>query len=138
MALVADARCCAANRILPHPRSRIITPGRHRKPVEGRFYKPFFRLLGRVSYSLYLIHFTVLAALSTWLVLRLEPGLGYLPAIAITFAVTMPVVLAASYVYARVIDEPSTFLADRLAIRSMAFVAAVRAPRLWQSRSNEL
>ena len=81
---------------------------------------------------------TVLAALSTWLVLRLEPGLGYLPAIAITFAVTMPVVLAASYVYARVIDEPSTFLADRLAIRSMAFVAAVRAPRLWQSRSNEL
>ncbi len=58
-------------------------------PARVRLDQPVLRFLGRISYGLYLIHFTVLAALSTWLVLRLEPSFGYLPAILCAFGLTM-------------------------------------------------
>jgi peptidoglycan/LPS O-acetylase OafA/YrhL len=86
-------------------------------PARYWFDHPIFRFLGRISYSLYLIHFTILSSLTCWLVLDLEPVLGYLPAISIAFAVTLPVTLIASYVFARLIDEPSTRLADQFARR---------------------
>ena len=60
--------------------------------------------LGRISYSLYLIHCTILASLTCWLVLRLEPLTGYLPAIGIAFAVTMPVTLVAAHIFTLLID----------------------------------
>jgi peptidoglycan/LPS O-acetylase OafA/YrhL len=89
--------------------------------------RPIFRFLGRISYSLYLIHFTILAALPTWLVLRLEPSLGYLPAIALAFAATLPVLLIAAYVCVRAVDEPATRIADRCANRILAQLGVVPA-----------
>lgn len=93
--------------------------------AQGVFERPVFRFLGRISYSLYLIHFTVLAALPTWLVLRLSPSLGYLPAIAIALAATLPATLIAAYGFARAVDEPATRLADRCAAWAVTLVATM-------------
>jgi peptidoglycan/LPS O-acetylase OafA/YrhL len=94
-------------------------------PAKHWFDHRVFRFLGRISFSLYLIHWTILASLTCWLVLRLEPLFGYLPAIGIAFAVTMPVTLAASYVFCRLIDEPSTRLADRFARRVVGLASTL-------------
>jgi peptidoglycan/LPS O-acetylase OafA/YrhL len=104
-------------------------------PAKHWFDHVVFRFLGRISFSLYLIHWTILASLTCWLVLRLEPLLGYLPSISLAFAVTMPVTLAASYVFTRVIDEPSTRLADRFA-RWVAALRVVGFNRARRSTSN--
>jgi peptidoglycan/LPS O-acetylase OafA/YrhL len=104
-------------------------------PAIDLFDHTIFRFLGRISFSLYLIHWTILASLTCWLVLRLEPLLGYLPSIGLAFAVTMPVTLAASYVFTRVIDEPSTRLADRFA-RWVAALRVVGFNRARRSTSN--
>jgi peptidoglycan/LPS O-acetylase OafA/YrhL len=89
------------------------------------FERPTLRFLGRISYSLYLIHFTLLASLPTWLVLRLEPNIGYLPAITFAFVATVPVLLVCAYGYAYAIDEPATRLADRCATWILALLAAI-------------
>jgi len=82
-------------------------------PAKNMFELPVFRFLGRISYSLYLVHWTILSSLTCWLVLRLEPALGYLAAIAI--AISLPVMLLCAYGFTRAIDEPATRPADRMA-----------------------
>ncbi len=47
------------------------------KPVQRFFSLGIFRFLGRLSYSLYLIHFPVIATFGAWFLLTFEPRLGY-------------------------------------------------------------
>jgi peptidoglycan/LPS O-acetylase OafA/YrhL len=81
-------------------------------PVQGILGRPFFRFLGRISYSIYLIHFTILSSLTCFLVFSMNPIVGYLSSVAIAFAITLPILLSAAYFFTRVIDEPATMLAD--------------------------
>ena len=74
-----------------------------------------FRFLGRVSYSLYLIHFPLICSVATALLLALLPRLGYTASIALIFVVMVPVVLAAATLFTTLIDEPAIRLADRFA-----------------------
>lgn len=74
-----------------------------------------FRFLGRISYSLYLIHFPLICSVATGLFLVLLPHLGYAATISLIFVVMVPVVLAAAFLFTRLVDEPSIRLADRFA-----------------------
>ncbi len=74
-----------------------------------------FRFLGRISYSLYLIHFPVVCSVATGLFLLLLPSLGYTATIALTFLVSTPVVVVAAALFTRAVDEPATRLSDRFA-----------------------
>lgn len=47
------------------------------EPVQKFFSLGIFQYLGRISYSLYLIHFLVIATLGAWICLQLTPVLGY-------------------------------------------------------------
>ncbi|MCD8098723.1 MAG: acyltransferase [Lachnospiraceae bacterium] len=47
------------------------------RPVQRFFSLGLFRYLGRISYSLYLIHFPVIATFGAWFLLRFAPRLGY-------------------------------------------------------------
>lgn len=47
------------------------------KAVQNFFSAGLFRYLGRISYSLYLIHFPVIATFGAWFLLRFEGMLGY-------------------------------------------------------------
>ncbi|MCC8139633.1 MAG: acyltransferase [Lachnospiraceae bacterium] len=47
------------------------------KPVQRFFSLGLFHYLGRISYSLYLIHFPVIATFGAWFLLSFAPRLGY-------------------------------------------------------------
>ena len=47
------------------------------KSVQGFLSKKIFLYMGRISYSLYLIHFLVIATFGSWFLLTVEPLLGY-------------------------------------------------------------
>ncbi|MBS6396754.1 MAG: acyltransferase [Clostridiales bacterium] len=49
----------------------------HLEPVQRFFSMRVFRYFGRISYSLYLIHFLVMATFGAWFLLKLEGVLGY-------------------------------------------------------------
>ena len=74
-----------------------------------------FRFLGRISYALYLIHFPLVCSVATGLFLVLYPHLGYTATIAVIFPLMVPLVLAASLLFTRLVDEPAIRLSDRFA-----------------------
>ncbi|RZS89731.1 peptidoglycan/LPS O-acetylase OafA/YrhL [Motilibacter rhizosphaerae] len=73
------------------------------------------QFLGRVSFSLYLLHVLVLGSLSCWLLARLAPDLGYGAAAATSFAVTLLVCFAAAAAFTRYVDDQAIVLSARFA-----------------------
>ncbi len=47
------------------------------KPVQWFLSRKIFLYMGRISYSMYLIHFLVIATFGAWFLLTVEPMLGY-------------------------------------------------------------
>ncbi|MEG0635613.1 MAG: acyltransferase [Pseudomonas sp.] len=70
--------------------------------------------LGRISYSMYLIHFTVIGFLGSSLIVNMA-SLGYGTSLFITLGILLPVVIASAYLFTIMIDEPSIRLSNRLA-----------------------
>ncbi len=64
-----------------------------------------FRFLGRISFSLYLLHALAIGSFSSWLFIHLYTHTGYHLAVAIVFIATTAVVLLASWLMTRYIDE---------------------------------
>jgi peptidoglycan/LPS O-acetylase OafA/YrhL len=65
------------------------------------------RFLGRVSFSLYLLHFLVLGSLGATLFIALHDAVPYTVDVAITAAVVVAVSLLAAYAFTVLIDEPA-------------------------------
>ena len=59
-------------------------------------WKPFV-LLGRISFSLYILHFLLIASVACYLQVALAGPLGYHAASLLSFFLTLPLILAASY-----------------------------------------
>jgi len=74
-----------------------------------------FRFLGRISYSLYLIHFPLVCSLVTAVWLALYPHLGYAATTGLTFALTAPLVVGAATLFTMLVDEPAIRLSDAFA-----------------------
>ncbi len=64
-----------------------------------------FRFLGRISFSMYLIHVLLIGSLSSAIFLQLYPSMGYFPATAVTLVATLVVCFVASYLMTRFMDE---------------------------------
>lgn len=65
------------------------------------------QFLGRISYGMYLIHFIYWGSVGCWLALKLIPVFGYGQALSATFLISLPIILAVSYAFTRLIDEPA-------------------------------
>jgi peptidoglycan/LPS O-acetylase OafA/YrhL len=74
------------------------------------------RLLGRLSFPVYLFHFPLLCSLSCWLFLAVRPALPHEAALAVAALGTMPALLAVGYAFARV-DEIWLAQVNRVAQR---------------------
>ncbi|MEA2775121.1 MAG: hypothetical protein QOF90_527 [Acetobacteraceae bacterium] len=74
------------------------------------------RLLGRLSFPVYLFHFPLLCSLSCWLFLAVRPALPHEAALAVAASGTLPVLLAVGYAFARV-DELWLAQVNRVARR---------------------
>ncbi len=79
------------------------------------------RFLGRVSFSMYLIHFTFWGSVGSWLVLALVPTLGYAGALALAFVASIPVIFLISYAFTVLIDEPAVRIANKFSRLCLAF-----------------
>lgn len=79
--------------------------------------KPIFVWLGRMSFSLYLLHWPLICSLSfgSMYFLVRQSGFEYGLAALTTFGVTFVVALGASWIFERYIDVPSQILASRFA-----------------------
>lgn len=73
-----------------------------------------FRWLGKISYSVYLIHIPLLFSLSTGLFLWTEGKLGYLGSTALSFGVSLVALSGLAWLYHRFVETGFGKLQDRL------------------------
>ncbi len=73
-----------------------------------------FAYLGRISYSMYAIHFLVLGSVTSWMFLQLYTKLGYGTACVISALAYLAVVVASAHYLMKYVDEPTTRMANRL------------------------
>ncbi|QLI81979.1 acyltransferase [Chitinibacter fontanus] len=66
-----------------------------------------WRWLGRISFSMYLMHGLFLGSICSWLIVKLVPSIGYAAAFFITLAVYLFAMFGSSHLFARYIDEIS-------------------------------
>ncbi|SFJ59737.1 Peptidoglycan/LPS O-acetylase OafA/YrhL, contains acyltransferase and SGNH-hydrolase domains [Paenibacillus sp. UNC496MF] len=64
------------------------------------------RMLGRLSFSVYLVHFAVLCSWSSWLFARLHSAIPYPLAVAFTVLLSVPPIALLSIVFECLIDRP--------------------------------
>ena len=76
-----------------------------------------FGWLGKISYSVYLIHIPLLFSLSTGIFLWAEKWLGYLGSVALSFGVSLAVLVTLSWLYHRLVETGCGKLQDRLFAR---------------------
>jgi peptidoglycan/LPS O-acetylase OafA/YrhL len=86
------------------------------------------RYLGRVSFSMYLLHLLVLGTISSYMFTVLSADHGYLMSLAVTGAAYLVIVLIVSDIYTRHVDEPSMKLANWLTRRIMSPLRPKRVP----------
>ena len=75
----------------------------------------WLRTAGRLSFSLVLVHFTVLMSLSAWLFhASLGAGFPFWAAIALSWGLSLPVIAALSWLFEKFIERPSERFANRV------------------------
>ena len=68
----------------------------------------FFRFLGYISFSFYLLHPIIIGSFSCFMFLKMYDRFGYNHAVALVFILTVIVCMAASLLMAKYIDVPGT------------------------------
>ena len=81
---------------------------------------PLFQFLGKISYSLYAIHFLILGSMSSWLFLKISPYLPYKLSFLLVFVWSAPIIVIASILMTKYIDEPSIKAAAYVSKRIIA------------------
>nr|WP_238357621.1 acyltransferase [Cohnella zeiphila] len=64
------------------------------------------RTLGRLSFSIYLVHFAVLCSWSSWLFARLHSAFPYPSAVTLAILLSIPPIAALAVAFERLIDRP--------------------------------
>ncbi|WP_284355711.1 acyltransferase family protein [Pseudomonas putida] len=81
--------------------------------------------LGRISYSMYLIHFTLIGFLGSFIIISLSP-LGYGTSLIVAMTLLLPITVGASYLFTRFIDEPSIQFSNYLSKTLIRFCTKSR------------
>ncbi len=84
------------------------------KPLSNLLSAKPMRFLGKISYSIYLVHIPVLFSLSAWLLIRLTDAMGnYNAAAGIVFAVSLAVILVLALLFYLLIEKNTGKLINR-------------------------
>lgn len=76
---------------------------------------PKISILGKYTYSLYLVHYPVIFTLMAGSFLFFIQHMGYNRAVALSLLVTAPVLIAVTYLFEKYVDMPSIQLSKRFA-----------------------
>ena len=114
LSLLLSAVCLVAS---------VLTWAPLQRPLLGRVSQ----WLGRVSFALYLVHLPILCSLGTWLLLRLEPALGYNLATLVTGPVFLATSLTAAHLVARWVDEPAIRVSRQIGASMPATLRRLRS-----------
>lgn len=72
-----------------------------------------FSYLGKVSFSLYLVHFTIICSFGSYVFLRLNPFVSYGVNVLLTTVITLLLIFVAAHVFHRFIDANTLILLGR-------------------------
>jgi len=81
--------------------------------LQSLFSRKPFSYLGNLSFSLYLLHFTVLCSLGSYVFSRFHPLLSYGLSVALTVILTTPVMFALAHLFYRFVDAPTLSVLGR-------------------------
>lgn len=88
------------------------------KAVAFIFNTKICKFFGDISYSLYLVHFPIIASLSSLLIIKLSVnGFRYSIALAITFVVSILISIAIAYFFKKAIDDNAISISNKIASR---------------------
>jgi peptidoglycan/LPS O-acetylase OafA/YrhL len=76
-------------------------------PLKRFFESKPLQYLGKLSFSLYLVHFIVIYSFSSWLFSTLYPHLGFMLSFFIMFCISTPLIFGISHLFMKYIDIPS-------------------------------
>ncbi|MFC7680872.1 acyltransferase family protein [Paenibacillus sp. GCM10028914] len=87
----------------------IITALLNSKRMQTLFSLKFFAYLGKVSFSLYLVHFTIICSFGSFVFLLFSSYLPYSLNLILTSIITLPVIFAIAHLFYRFIDAKTLF-----------------------------
>lgn len=73
-----------------------------------------FQFLGKISFSLYIIHLIFLSSISCFIFIHVMNYLSYMTAVFVTFFLSIGPLLFISYLMYKFIDKPSTSIAQKI------------------------
>lgn len=82
----------------------ILTVLLHSNRMQSIFSHRFFAYLGKISFSLYLVHFTVICSFGSYVFLHLSPFLSYGPRVLLTTILTFAVIALVTHWFYRLVD----------------------------------
>ncbi|BFH17860.1 acyltransferase [Paenibacillus dendritiformis] len=81
--------------------------------MQTLFNRKPFAYLGKISFSLYLVHFTIICSLGSYIFLQLHSVLPYGMSVLLTMLNTLPVIFAAAHLFERFVDANTLALLSR-------------------------
>ncbi|MDY7989747.1 acyltransferase [Paenibacillus polymyxa] len=81
------------------------------------FANRFFVYLGRISFSMYLLHVIVIGSFSCYLFMKMYPYFSYSTSVIITFAISMLLIFIISHLFSIFVDEPSVRVLKKMNVK---------------------
>lgn len=86
--------------------------------LQAFFSRNVFSYLGKISFSLYLIHFTILNSFSVWIFKKLSFYFSYHLSFFFTISVSMPIIFVLSHLMSRYVDEKTVLFLSKVTQKS--------------------
>lgn len=83
------------------------------KGITSTLSKPLFSALGKISFPLYLTHYTVMTSLTAYLYLNL-PLEGHVVRASVAIGISLPVMFLLAYVFHAVFNRPTIFVSRKM------------------------
>ncbi|MFD0619758.1 acyltransferase family protein [Paenibacillus sp. GCM10027629] len=98
--------------------------------LKALFSRTLFSYLGKISFSLYLVHFTILCSFGSFLFLQLQLLLPYSISVVLTILITTPVIFACAHLFYRWVDASTLAVLARWSKRMLLPITNRRKERL--------